>query len=176
MDLRLDRLQRLGGVGHGGERLVVDLDQLGRVLGLPAGLGHDEGDIVADIVDLVAAEDGVLGIGTVRSVPVLDRDQAGNARLAQVGPREDRQHTRCGCRGSGVDAADAGMGMGRAQHEAVRQIRQVDVISVAAPAGDQALILDPADRLTDPELCHLPLPHADERPPERAGRMRWRLY
>ena len=41
--------ERRRGGDHRGQRLVVDLDQLGRVLGLVQRVGDDEGDRVADI-------------------------------------------------------------------------------------------------------------------------------
>ena len=50
----------------------------------------------------------------------------------------------------------------RAQHVAMGLARQVDVVGVAALAGDQPLVLDPAHRLPDPELAH-------RVPPIRAG-------
>ena len=39
---------RLGGIGDGGQDLVVDLDQFGGVLGLSQGLGDHDGDRLAD--------------------------------------------------------------------------------------------------------------------------------
>ena len=107
---RLARLERLGGVGHGRQRVVVDLDQLGRVLGLEPGLGHDEGHVVAHIVDLVLAQDRVLRVGAVGAVAVLHRDEAGQARIAHVGRGVDRQHAGGGLGGTQVDARGCGHG------------------------------------------------------------------
>jgi hypothetical protein len=49
---RIGRERGLGG-DRGGERLVIDRDQLGRVLRLVRGFGDDEGDGVADIADAI---------------------------------------------------------------------------------------------------------------------------
>src|SRR6516162_5506883 len=50
------------------------------------------------------------------------------------------------------------MGMRRAQHEGIGLTRAVDVVEVAAATGDEAPILDAANRLTDAELLHETLP------------------
>ncbi len=150
-------IQRLGGVGDGREVLVLDLDQLGRVLGLDAVLGHDEGDVVAHIVDLVRAQDRVLGIRALRAVPVGHRDQAGDHRV-QLGSGHHQQHAGCGLGRRGVQPRDLRVRGRRAQHVAVRLAREVDVVGVASLAGDEPLVLDPADRLSDPELAHAVLP------------------
>ena len=59
-ELRVDErravLERLLDVGDRRERLVLDLDELGRVLGERAGLGDDDGDTVALVARLVGRE------------------------------------------------------------------------------------------------------------------------
>ena len=47
---------------------------------------------------------------------------------------------------------DARMRMRRHHHDAVALARQGDVVDIAAAPGDEALVLDPADRLADAEL------------------------
>jgi hypothetical protein len=42
----------------------------------------------------------------------------------------------------------------RAQHESVRLAGTSDVVDISAVTGNEAPILDPADRLTDAELLH----------------------
>jgi hypothetical protein len=49
-------VERLADVGDRLERLVLDLDELGRVLRDRARLGHDDGDAVADVPRLVERE------------------------------------------------------------------------------------------------------------------------
>jgi hypothetical protein len=43
----------------------------------------------------------------------------------------------------------------RQQHHAVRLARELHVVDVARTAGEEALVLDPADRLSDSETVHL---------------------
>ncbi len=44
------------GIGDRRQRLVVDLDQLGRILGLGQRLGDHEGDVVADVAHALGAQ------------------------------------------------------------------------------------------------------------------------
>ncbi len=50
------------------------------------------------------------------------------------------------------------MRMRRAQHRRIGLARADDVVEVAAMPGQEAPILDPADRLADAELLHGELP------------------
>ena len=49
---------------------------------------------------------------------------------------------------------DAGMGVRRHDHDAVALLRQVDIVDIAAAAGDEAGILDPRHGLADAEFGH----------------------
>ena len=49
-------IQRVGDVGDRGQRLVVDVDRLRRVLGVVACLGDHAADHIADMAHLVAGE------------------------------------------------------------------------------------------------------------------------
>ena len=89
-------------VGDDRQVVVVDVDQLGRVDGLGAGLGDDQGDRVADEPDLV------VGQRPARALVVDVRE-----RLQAAGPevlgRVDGQHAR-GLLGLGrVDRAERGV-------------------------------------------------------------------
>ncbi len=74
-------------------------------------------------------------------------------RLQSVGDEvaagEHGEHAGRRHRRAGVDAADPGMGMGRAHHDRVDLARQVHVVGIAAVAGDEFQILAAADRLSD---------------------------
>ena len=48
------------------------------------------------------------------------------------------------------------MRMRRAQHDRMGLPRPDDVVEIAAAPGQEAAVLDPADRLADAELLHLP--------------------
>ena len=64
------RLHRVGSPNYRRQRLIGDLEQLGRVLGLIDGLGHDHGDGLADKARL---------IGRHRVIAGRDRLEASNA-------------------------------------------------------------------------------------------------
>ena len=140
-------------------RLVVDLDQLGGVLGLLERLGDDQGHGVADVPDAALRQHRPGRLAAWRAVPVVERHQAGHvaeAGLLHVVAGEDDQHARCLGGGRDIDLPDVGMGMRRAQHiGACRGGLEPGIVGVAPAAGEQARILDPADRLTNAELCHL---------------------
>ena len=63
MELRRVGRERGDRVDHGRKLLVIDLDQLGGVLGLLERLGHDECDGLADEARLVPREMGMDGGG-----------------------------------------------------------------------------------------------------------------
>ena len=77
--------------------VVVDLDQVGGVLRQRAGVGDDEGDRVADIMHLVAAQDrDVAGRrpGAVRLALHGCRSQV--AEMRKVGAGQHQMHARRG--------------------------------------------------------------------------------
>ena len=76
-----------------------------------------------------------------------------------------------------VEAGDPRVRGRRAQHVAIGLPGQVDIVGVAALAGDEPLVLDPAHRLPDPELAHLVPPiRADAAGGVRIHRRRLRLH
>ena len=56
----------------------------------------------------------------------------------------------------GIDGADFGMGVGRAQDLAVGLARQVDIAGKASPAGQEPPILLAQERLPEPVRLHRP--------------------
>ena len=142
----------------GGQRLVVDLDQLGGVERLGLGLGHDQRHRLAGEADLAVGEqrlrregeglaglDVGLGIGPQRLQPVG----------RHVGRRQHRQHARRAPGGVDVDGADPGMGMRRAQDDGVGQALEPQVVEIGAAAGDEARILAPPGRIADRRSRHV---------------------
>ncbi len=110
----------------GRQRLVVDEDQLGRVLGDVAALGDDDGDRLADVAHLVLGqrhlrarvEDQVLD-GRRR-----DQQRAGLPVVAQVGGSVDGHHAghvRAPCDVS--MPRDAGVGVVAAHEGGVQHAR-----------------------------------------------------
>jgi hypothetical protein len=97
----------------------------------------------------------------------------------EIAPREHGEHVRRRHRGRDIDCLDARMGMGRTHHHGVGLSGQVDVVGVAAVAGDEAEILLAADWLSDAGArcvfshARFPIPtvqfHSDSVAPREGG-------
>ena len=146
-----DAVARHGFIDQGGTRccggchrrdgrqgLVVDLDQLGRVLGDVAVSGDHDRHGVADEADLVHGQRRHLG-----------RPDAGDGRchaqhrrvLGEVGAGQHGHHAGQCSRRRGVDRADAGVGV-RAPDEADgERVLDRQVVEIAALAQEEAAIL-----------------------------------
>ena len=110
----------------------LDRDQIGCVLGeVRVGREH-RGDRLTDIAQAVLREQR-LPVGPqslAGRVPKVDRRQIGD-----VGPRPDGDHSgRRRCRRA-VDAAQLGVGIGRANDAHVQLVREADVADELATAG-----------------------------------------
>ena len=82
-----------------------------------------------------------------------ERDVA-DAVTREIGGGVDRQHAG-GCGGfAHVEAGHPGMGMRRAQHVEIGLARQVDIVGIAAMAGDETVVLEAPDRLAHSKLSH----------------------
>ena len=139
----------------GGQRLVVDLDQLGGIDRRKIGFGHHEGDVVAHPAHPVGHQRRIarpVHRAAVAAFHAAGHRQVAPARGDPVGAGEHREHAGRGARLVGVDRANPRMGVGRAQHIAERHARQHDVVDIAAAAAHEARILEPRHRLTDPEF------------------------
>ncbi len=156
-DLRGAVLDRVRDGDHGGKLLVVDLDQLGGVARLVTGLGDDDGDRVADMAHAPQGQRRVRRLDHGRAVPRLDQPAAGQAADlvgGHVGAGEDAGDPRGLPRRRGVDAADARVRVRRAQDVGVELVGPVDVVGVAAVAGDEAPVLLAPEARADAALGH----------------------
>ena len=134
---------------------VVDLDQFRRILRLRQGVGDDDGDMVAHIAHFALRKRRMRTRLHRRSVLGHDHPAADQpADAGDVVAREDIDHTRRRLRGRRVDAADIGMRMRRPQEPGMRLARTVDVIDIAALAGDEPEIFLAAHRRADPRDTH----------------------
>ncbi len=148
---RADRGRRLD-VDDRRQLFVVDLDQLGRVLGLQIRLGHDQRDLVADVAHLALRQHRMAGLLHRRAVLAVDQPAAGQAAdlgVGQVGASEDVQHAGRLQRRVELDGADARMRVRRAQEDGVGLAVQRHVVGVLAVAGEKALVFAPAQALAD---------------------------
>jgi hypothetical protein len=145
---------RLLRIRHGVERVVVDLDQLERVLRDVGRLGDHAGDLLALVAHLVGDEHG-LRVARQRRHPgevVLGHQLAG----------DDGDDTRQRSGGRGVDRRDSSVGVGASQDLHVEHPGQRDVVEVLALAPDEARVLLALDGVADPadlvRRRHLPTP------------------
>ncbi len=154
---RRARCDRVLAGNHGRQRLVIDLDQLGRVGRLGIGLGHDEGDVIADPAHAVLDQRRKARAIERRAVAPLRpgrHRQIAPARRLPIGAGEDGEHARRVLGPRGVDLADARMGVAGAQHIAISHARQHHVVDIAAAAAQEPRILEARHALAKRELSH----------------------
>ena len=133
-------------VGHRGQGLVVDVDQLGGIDGGGLGLGHDHGHRLSDEADL-ALRQRRPGAGRVQDHEPVE------GRHAEVGRRVDGQDP--GRRWPrGVDLHDPGVGHGRADEGHPRQAIDAEVADVGAAPCQQVGVFDAADASTEKRAGH----------------------
>ena len=160
--MHLDRcFRRLGCVHDGREDVVVDHDGFGRVLGLGERFGDHHRHVVAHIAHLALSKSRMrprLHRGAILGMDHPAADEAADLVGCEVVAREDGDHARHDHRRSRVDGPDRGVGMRRAKEICVGLARSVEVVDVASLAGDETLILFPADGCADPCCGHEILP------------------
>ncbi len=147
VELRRTGLHGLLGIDDGGERLPVDRDGFDGVVGLGLGLGDDRGDAFARPLDVVRGEDAGRVDVVLDARAATGRPGHGQRVVRDVGPDEDAEHPWHRLRGARVDRADVGVRVRAAQDGHVRHRLELDVVEVAAFAGDEARVLGPLDRL-----------------------------
>ena len=134
-------VERLLRIHHRRQRVVVDVDELERVLRDVPALGDDVGDLLALEAHLVGGQDG-LGVVRQRRHPrevVTEQRRPRDALEGLAGDDGNDARQRLGSRR--VDRVDAGVREGAAQDGAVQHAGQVDVIDVVALAPHEALVL-----------------------------------
>ena len=134
-------------VDHRRERLVVDGNQLGRVLGQIAALGHHQRHRLAHIAHVLDRERPLVDLG-------LERDQERVAELAHVLAGDHRPDAVLCQRLSRVDADNLGVRVRRANDVGVqRPGRHRQVVGVAPAPRQQRGVFLPQHRSAE-ELGH----------------------
>ena len=121
------------------ERLVVDVDQPGCLLGGLFVDGGDRGDRVADHADLLGAE-GFL---------VLGHGQDPELHARQVRRRDDREDARQRASPRRVDRANARVGVGAAKQLGVGHARQEQIVGILRLPDDLRPRVDFRERPAD---------------------------
>ena len=156
-DRRRAGLHRVLGQRDRRNRLVVDLDQFGGILGLGQRLGDHHRHRIADIPHAVGHQRRPLRREHRAAVGPLARHvglgHAEPVRLDVVAGI-DGHHARCRFRRVDIDRPDLRVGMRRADEDGVGLARQVHVVDEAPLPAQQARILEPQDRLADTVLAH----------------------
>ena len=158
-DVRVELVpeRRAGGVGRvlhrddGRERLVVHVDELGRVGGDRRCLGDDDRDRVADVAHLVRGQ-----WPERRDLEVRRADQhhrAGHGRH-HVGARDHRDDAGQRARVDRVDTRDARVRVGAAHEHRVGHARLAVGGREGARAAQEALVFPSFDALTREPACH----------------------
>ncbi len=140
VDERRAGRQRLLERDHGGQRRVVDLDQLERLGGGRFVDRDHRGHRIALVAGDVHGEHRA--VAERGAVERLDPAR-------EIGAGEHRQHARVRAGAARIDAIDPRVRVGRAQHLRVRHARHREVGDVARAPGDLLGGVDARDRLPD---------------------------
>ena len=137
-------------IGHRWQRLVLDVDELERVLREVAAVGDDDGHALTDVAHLLRGQAAPRVLGRVGT-------EVGQGAGELRGPRpgDHQVHAGSGLRGAGVDRDDPRVRHRAAQHRGVQHPRPHQVGDVAAAAAQELGILDLADRFPDPRPVRL---------------------
>ena len=145
---------RLGGIAreagarieHGRQRLEIERDQAGRVLGHAAAFGHHHRDRLAHIGELPLGQHRRVHGKADGGERQCQRDAVAGEQRAQLRVGQHRPHARQCARPAGIDAAQQRM-RERAAHEArMQQARQLEIIHEPPRAAQQSPILQPQHR------------------------------
>ena len=142
------RGDRVLGVDHRGQQLVLHVDEVDGVLGDVPALRDHRGHGLAHMADAIG-RDAVLGDRRVGEAGQRAR------LLGRLGAGHDQHHARQRFGPAGVDARDPRMRMRAAQHRGMGHVRKDDVVDVLAPAGQEPWILDALHALADPPVAAL---------------------
>ena len=148
-------------IDHGRQHAVVDVDLLGRVARLRIAVGDDDRDGVADIAHLALRQRGMGARLHRRTILGMDHpaaDQAADLVGRDVMAGKDGDHAGRGGGFGEIDGVDRGVRVRRTQEIGVRLARTIDVIDVAALAGDETNVFRALDGSAEACRAHVFLP------------------
>ncbi len=133
--------ERRSAIDDGGQRFVVDLDQLGCLARDLLAVGHDEGHRIADMAHTASRERRA-----GRHDQRRDGCHAGHrAEAREISRNINAMNAGKGASLRNVGPLDEGVSMRRAQDMAPQAIGTLDIGEVTAASGEEADILDAAD-------------------------------
>jgi hypothetical protein len=137
-------------VDHCGQRLVVDVDQINRVVGFGKRLRDHQRHAFADEAHAIDRNDVAVRNLRSRQHPV---GSDGADLAVKILPRQSEPDSRRGASRAEVDISDIGMGVRRSQDRGVEHAGQLDVVDISALAGQEPKIFAPLQRLADIAGC-----------------------
>ena len=152
-------LERALRVPHGGERLVVDLDGLGRIRGGLGALGRHHRHRLAHVAQPPLGEHRVAL--QAHEVEHLRRDRRVDHTdlRVDVGAGQHGHDAREGAGGPGVDAREHGVRVGTPDEGEGQRALEAHVVDIGIAAGDELRVLEPLERTADVLDRHdVPLP------------------
>ena len=144
VQLRCADRERIRRRGRRGQRLVIDLDELGGVERRAAALRQNDRHRLADVPHALARERPARRLGHRRAVVRADRPQRTHrpdAVRRHVGADEDRDDAGGGRRRTDVDRADARVRVRRAHDRAVQCIGNGEIGDELAAPREEAQVL-----------------------------------
>ena len=145
VDERRARLRRSDEIDRRRLGRIVDRDQVQRVLGEIAAVGDHQRHRLADETHLARCQ-RPMG-ARLDEAGVLVEQRHGRVGGAQVLVGNHRMHAGERERRARLDAREARLGVGAAEHRRVQHVGETNVVDEARPPGEQTRILAPLDRL-----------------------------
>ncbi len=149
VDPRRSGVERRFGVGHDGQRVIVDLHGVRGVLGDIFVLGEDGGERLAVPVHLVHGQGPVLPVFCLKGRD-QHRDLLSLHLFRELGAGDRTDHAWHLERGIEPDGRDLGVRMARANEAKMQAIGHADIGEIFAPTGEQTGILAAFERTADP--------------------------
>ena len=136
------------------QRIVLDSDELGGVFGPVAAVRDDHRHGLADMTDFVGGQHVGSDFVARRRFGEVFGDAILGQDIPQIVDRIDRNDTRRRTRRRDIDGQQPCMGVSAADKGGVKHPVQPDIVDKGRPAGQQVVILNPADGRADQIVRH----------------------
>ena len=171
-DERRVRVERAGRIDHRRQRIVIDVDQLGRRFRAVQVVRNHIGDGVADMPHDLAAQHRIERL-LDRGLRVGFGEAWHQPEIAHIGRRPDKMHAGSPARGGEVANLYARMAGGGAQHIGDERSLRRDIRRIASLPADQRAVLDAARRRAHSELERSVFVHCKSSWGSKWARLAW---